>query len=222
MQAIPVSGQSSSGCSPFLQQKDTTICPGASVVLGLLPPPAKDSVLPGVWKLLIPGSSIDSTLFNIKAFGYDKVNQCFYSIIHQKILRYDLKTGAISSVPATNWPGDYTEFTYDYTNKRLLCWRGGRDIVFAIPETGGSWTVIGPGAIDRETNGSSVYWNPLKKQPGLYGGYGFNEVKSWVFENDGTAWQERKPNPPIDSTPPKGGNIVSTNGDGTKFVFRTR
>lgn len=219
IQAIHASGQSTSGCSPFLRQKDTVICPGVSVVLDLLAPPAKDSVLPGVWKLLIPGSSIDSTLFNIKAFGYDKVNQCFYSIIHQKILRYDLKTNTISAIPATNWPGDYTEFTYDYTNKRLLCWRGGRDIVFAMPETGGSWTAIAPGSIDRETNGSSVYWNPLKQQPGLYGGYGFNAVKSWVFENDGTAWQERKPNPAVDSTPPKGGNIVSTNGDGTKLYL---
>ncbi len=219
IQAIPVSGQSSSGCTPFLRQKDTVVCPGTSVFLDLLPPPVVDTLLPGVWKLLIPGSSYDSTLFNIKAFGFDKVNQCFYSIIHQKILRYDLKTGTVSSVPATNWPGDYTEFTYDYTNKRLLCWRGGRDLVFAIPETGGSWTVIGPGAIDRETNGSSAYWNPIKKQPGIYGGYGFNTVKSWVFENDGTDWLERKPNPPIDSTPPKGGNIVSTNADGTKLYL---
>jgi hypothetical protein len=60
---------------------------------------------------------------------------------------------------------------------------------------------------------------PNQKQAGIYGGYGFNTVKSWVFENDGTDWVERKPNPPIDSTPPKGGNIVSTNADGTKLYL---
>jgi gliding motility-associated-like protein len=217
MQAIGAAGQAS--CSSFIQQKDTLICPGQSVSLNLLAPPVKDTVLPGVWKLLIPGTSIDSNLFNIKAFGYDKANQFLYSIIHQKIIRYDLKTNTVSSVPANNWPGDYTEFTYDYTNNRLLCWRSGRDIVYTIPATGGNWTVFGPGTIDRESNGSSAYWNPLKQQPGIYGGYGFNAVKSWVFENNGTTWQERKSNPAIDSTPPKGGNIVSTNGDGTKLYL---
>ncbi|MEO8174782.1 MAG: hypothetical protein ABI581_16920, partial [Sediminibacterium sp.] len=219
IQTIPASGQSSLGCTTFIKQKDTVICPGASVTLDLLPPPVKDTVLPGIWRLLIPKTSIDSTLFNIRAFGYDRVNQFLYSIIHQKIIRYDLKTNTVSSVLANNWPGDYTEFTYDQTNNRLLCWRGGRDLVYAIPATGGNWTVIGPGSIDRETNGASSYWNPITKQAGIYGGYGFNEVKSWVFENDGTSWQERKPNPAIDSTPPKGGNIVSSNADGTKLYL---
>jgi gliding motility-associated-like protein len=219
LQASSVSAQSSFGCTPFIRQNDSVICPGASVTLDLLPPPAKDSLLPGVWKLLIPKSNIDSTLFNIRAFGYDRANQCFYSIMHQLILKYDLKTNRITSIPATNWPGDFTEFTYDYTNKRLLCWRGGRDMIYAIPVTGGAWTAIGPGAIDREANNASSYWNPLNQQPGFYGGYGFNEVKSWVYENDGTGWQERKTNPLIDSTPPKGGNIVSSNADGTKLYL---
>lgn len=195
------------------------ICPGVSVPLNLLDPPKKDSMLPGVWKLLIPGTAIDSNLFNIKAFGFDKVNQNLYSIIHQKVIRYNLKTNTITAVSASNWPGDYTEFTYDYTNKRLLLWRSGRDSVYALPENGGSWTVVGPGSVDRECFGASAYWNPVNRQPGLYGGYGFNMVKSWLFENDGTGWQQRKPNPAIDSVPPKGGNIAGVNGDGTKLYL---
>lgn len=176
-------------------------------------------MLPGVWKLLIPGSSIDSNLFNIKAFGFDKTNQYLYSIIHQRVIRYNLKTNTVTAVPATNWPGDYTEFTYDYTNRRLLLWRAGRDSVYALPDGGGAWAPIGPGFIDRECFGASVYWNPVSKQPGLYGGYGFNTVKSWLFENDGNGWVQRKSNPPIDSVPPKGGNIVGINGDGTKLYL---
>jgi gliding motility-associated-like protein len=219
MAAQTATAQSSAPCSTFIRQKDTTICPGASVVLDLLDPPKKDSLLPGVWKLLIKGSAIDSVLFNIKPFGFDKANQYLYSIIHQKIIRFDLKNNSVSAIAATNWPGDYTEFTYDYSNKRLLCWRGGRDSVYAIPDAGGSWTAIGGGTIDRECYGSSVYWNPRTQQAGLYGGYGFNQVKSWIFENNINGWQQRKPNPLIDSTPPKGGNIVSTNGDGTKLYL---
>lgn len=176
-------------------------------------------MLPGVWKLLIPGSSIDSNLFNIKAFGFDKTNQYLYSIIHKKVIRYNLKTNTVSSVTADNWPGDFTEFTYDYTNKRLLLWRAGRDSVYALPDNGGSWAPIGPGLIDRECFGASVYWNPLTKQPGLYGGYGFNTVKSWLFENDGSGWLQRKSNPIIDSVPPKGGNVVAANADGTRLYL---
>lgn len=219
IQSLPAFCQSSTVCSSFIRQKDTIICPGISVSLDLLNPPKNDTLLPGVWKLLIKGSSIDSILFNIKPFGYDKVNQFLYSIIHKKIIRFDLKANTISSIPANNWPDDYTEFTYDYTNKRLLCWRGGRDLVYAIPDIGGNWTPVGAGTIDRESNGSSVYWNPINKQVGLYGGYGFNQMKSWIFENDGTGWQQRKSNPLIDSTPPKGGNITSANGDGTKLYL---
>ncbi len=176
-------------------------------------------MLPGVWKQLIKASAIDSNLFNIKPFGYDKANQFLYSIIHKKIIRFDLKNNTVTSIPAANWPGDYTEFTYDYTNKRLLCWRGGRDSVYAIPDAGGNWVAIGAGVVDREMYGSSAYWNPLNRQVGLYGGYGFNQVKSWLFEHDGTIWQQRKPNPAIDSVLPKGGNIVSMNSDGTKLYL---
>ncbi len=177
-------------------------------------------MLPGVWKLLIPGSAIDSNLFNIKAMGFDRTNQCLYSIIHKKIIRYDLKTNTVTALPATNWPGDFTEFTYDYTNKRLLLWRGGRDSLYALPNTGGSWQAIGPGAIDRECFGASAYWNPISGQPGFYGGYGFNKTKSWIYENDGTQWIQKKTDPLIDSTPAKGGNLMGSSNDGTRlFLF---
>ncbi len=219
MQSMVAISQSSSGCVPFIRQKDSTVCPGAAINLSLIAPKPKDSMLPGVWKLLIKSSAIDSNLFNIKPFGFDKANQYLYSIIHKRIIRFDLKNNTVTSVTANNWPGDYTEFTYDFTNKRILCWRGGRDSVYAIPDVGGNWAAIGPGTIDREMYNSSAYWNPVNRQPGLYGGYGFNRVKSWVFEQDGTTWQQRKPNPPIDSVPPKGGNIVGVNGDGTKLYL---
>lgn len=218
LQALSVNAQTTV-CATFIRQKDTLVCPGTQVTLSLLDPPPKDSMLPGVWKLLLPGSSIDSNLFNIRAFGFDKVNRVIYSIIHKKVIRYQLATNTVSALTANNWPGDYTEFTYDFNNKRLLLWRSGRDSVYALPESGGNWTAFGPGSIDRECFGASVYWNPVNRQPGFYGGYGFNKLKSWIFENDGSGWIERKPNPLIDSVPPKGGNIVSTNADGRKLYL---
>jgi gliding motility-associated-like protein len=212
--------QQSNNCSPFLYQKDTTICPGTNVILNLIDPPAPDSLLPGVWKLLIKKNALDSILFNIKAYGYDKNRQYLYSIIHQRILRYDLKNNLVTTINATNWPGDFTEFVYDFSNDRLLSWRNGRDTVYTIPAAGGAWMVAGAGNIDRECYGASAYWNPLTKQPGLYGGYGYNLMKNWIFENTGTGWQQMRANALIDSVPPKGGNLLGTNQDGTKlFLF---
>ncbi|GAC1531949.1 MAG: hypothetical protein NVS3B15_11800 [Sediminibacterium sp.] len=169
--------------------------------------------------MLVKGSDIDSVLFNIRPFGYDKANQYLYSIIHEKLIRFDLMNNSKTAVTAANWPGDFTEFTYDYTNNRLLCWRSGRDSVFALPASGGSWTVAGTGNTDRECYGASAYWNPITKQPGIYGGYGYNQIKSWIFENNGAGWLQRKPNPPIDSIPPKGGNLIGSNSDGTKLYL---
>jgi gliding motility-associated-like protein len=219
MLACQAYGQSSAACSTFIRQKDSIICPGVSVTLNLLAPPSAATVLPGVWKLLIPGSSIDSVLFNIRPFGYDKARQYLYSIIHQKIIRFDLKNNSVSAVTAINWPGDFTEFTYDSINNRLLCWRSGRDSVFVLPAGGGSWTTAGIGSIDRECFGASPYWNPVTKQPGIYGGYGFNKMKSWIFENGAGGWQQKKSDPPIDSMPPKGGNLVAANNNGTKLYL---
>lgn len=209
----------STACSSFIRQKDTTICAGASVTLTLMDAPTPDTLLPGVWKLLIKGSLIDSVLFNLKPFGYDRTRQYLYSVIHKKVIRFDLANNSISSIVANNWPGDYTEFTYDPTNNRLLCRRAGRDTVFALPATGGNWTVAGTGSTDRECYGASSYWNPITKQPGMYGGYGFNQIKSWIFENNVTGWQQKKDNPPVDSIPPKGGNLVGSNSDGTKLYL---
>lgn len=213
-----VKGQNAA-CSKFLYQKDTLVCPGTEVLLNLIPAPAPDSVLPGVWKLLIPKNAIDSVLFNIKPFGYDRVNQYLYSIIHQQIIRYDLKNNAVAAINASNWPGDFTEFTFDYSNNRLIYWRGGRDSVYAIPANGGSWTLIGTGTIDRESFGSSSFWNPGTQQPGFYGGFGYNQMKSWIFENSSIGWTQKKSNPLIDSVPPKGGNLVASNSTGTKLYL---
>lgn len=203
----------------FIIQSDTTICKGVSVQLELRDPLPKDTVLPGVWKQLITGNQINPSSFNIKPFGYDKVNQYLYSIINKTVTRYDLNKNEVTIIPATNWPGDYSEFVYDFTNNRLLCWRSGRDNIYALPANGGSWTQIGAGVTDNECYGASAYWNPMLNQPGIYGGYGSAQVKSWIFEHNGTAWQMKKNNPAIDVAPPKGGNIVAGNKDGSKLYL---
>lgn len=203
----------------FIIQADTTICKGVSVQLQLRDPKPKDTVLPGVWKQLITSSQINPSLFNIKPFGYDKVNQYLYSIINRTVTRYDLKKNEVTIIPATNWPGDYSEFVYDFTNNRLLCWRSGRDNIYALPANGGTRTLLGAGVTDNECYGASAYWNPLLQQTGIYGGYGSAQVKSWIFEHNGAAWQMKKNNPAIDVAPPKGGNIVAGNKDGSKLYL---
>lgn len=210
------------GCTPFIIQRDTTICDGTSVTLKLSPPPPPDS-MPGVWKQLITRAGMaDSVLFNPKPFGYNRDKQYLYTIYHQIIVRYDLKNNIQTNVPITGfWPGDYTEFTYDYTNKRLLCWRQGRDAVYAVSENGGSWQQISVGFTDNECYGASSFWNPFSKQAGLFGGFGLSSgtMKNWVYENAVAGWNEMRPNVlPID-TVPKGGNLIGSNADGSKLYL---
>lgn len=205
--------------SRFIIQSDTTICKGVTVELQLRDPLPKDTILPGVWKLLISSTQINPAFFNIKPFGYDRVNQFLYSIINRTVTRFDLKKNEVKIIPAANWPGDYSEFVYDPVNNRLLCSRSGRDNIYALPADGGTWSLVGSGAADNECYGASVYWNPLLQQPGLYGGYGSAQVKSWIYEHDGIAWQMKKNNPAIDMAPPKGGNIVAGNKDGSKLYL---
>lgn len=208
------------GCTPFIIQRDTIICDGTSLTLKLLPPPPPDS-MPGVWKQLITRSGMaDSILFNPKPFGYNRDKQYLYTIYHQIIVRYDLKNNVQTSVPITGaWPGDYTEFTYDYTNKRLLCWRAGRDAVYAVSENGGSWQQISVGFTDNDCYGASSFWNPFTGQAGLYGGFGYGTMKNWVYENTVAGWIEKRPNVlPID-TVPKGGNLIGANADGSKLYL---
>jgi gliding motility-associated-like protein len=209
----------SAPCSPFIRTRDTIVCSGTNLTLDLLAPPPPDPVLPGVWRQLIKPGAIDSLLFNVKPFGFDQANQYLYSIIHQKVTRFDLKNNLVSSIPATNWPGDISDFVFDPANNRLLCWKAGRDEVFALPAAGGAWVSVGPGSLDRQSIGAATYWNPLNNQPGIYGGYGFNQVKSWIYENDGTGWQQKRNNPTVD-TVPKGGNIIGRSADGSKlYIF---
>lgn len=219
MSQIDLHAAFSADTSRFIIQSDTTICKGESVLLQLRDPLPKDTVLPGVWKQLLAGGQMNPANFNIRPFGYDKTNQYLYSIINRTVTRYDLKKNQVTTIPANNWPGDYSEFVYDFTNNRLLCWRSGRDNVYALPANGGSWTLVGTGIADNECYGASVYWNPLLQQAGIYGGYGSAQVKSWIFEHNGTAWQMKKNNPAIDMAPPKGGNIVAGNKDGSKLYL---
>jgi gliding motility-associated-like protein len=210
---------SQTGCAPFIRTGDTIVCAGTPLTLNLLPAPPPDSLLPGVWKLLVTGSAIDSLLFHVQPSGFDKSRQYLYSINHQKITRFDLKNNTVTMVPATNWPGDYTEFVYDPVNDRLLLWKSGRDEIFALPAAGGSWVSAGAGSTDRDAFGASVYWNALTQQPGLYGGYGFNKTKGWIYEHDGTAWQQKRPDLAVD-TVPKGGNIIGASADGSRlYIF---
>ncbi len=210
------------GCTPFIIQRDTTICDGTSLTLRLAPPPPPDS-MPGVWKLLISRSGMaDSVLFNPKPFGYNSAKQYLYTIYHQIIVRYDLKNNVQVPVTSANvygWPGDYTEFTYDYTNKRLLLLKGGRDSVYAWDEVnGGAWRPISDGNIDRDSYGASIFWNPFSGQAGLYGGFGFGVMKNWIYENTPTGWIQKRASPLPDSIP-KGGNLIGSSADGSKLYL---
>jgi hypothetical protein len=161
---------------------DSLICKNSTITL------IADSVISSQlgWQLLIPSTSYDGNQISFQSGGFDPFSSKLYSVTPGRIYLFDLNNNTVQTVNATNTPSSLGHFTYDFTNNRLIGNRAGRDAVFAMPASGGSWSNIGSGSFDAESYGNVAYWNPRNNRYGYFSGYGFFTVKNWVWENTGT------------------------------------
>jgi len=171
------------------------------------------------WQLLIPGSAYEGNLVNFQGGGFDPFSSKLYSVTPSRVYLFDLNNNAVQTLTSTNTPSSLGHFTYDFTNNRLVGNRVGRDAVFAMPATGGSWTNIGAGSFDAESYGNVSYWNPRTNRYGYFSGYGFFSVKNWVWENTGSAWTNTYVNNNSCTPPKRNGTQMARNTDGSKLYF---
>jgi len=171
------------------------------------------------WQLLIPSTAFDGNLVNFQGGGFDPFSSKLYSVTPSRVYLFDLNTNAVQTLTSTNTPGSLGHFTYDFTNNRLIGNRAGRDAVFAMPATGGSWTNIGAGSFDAESYGNVSYWNPRTNRYGYFSGYGFYSVKNWIWENTGNAWTNTYVNNNSCTPPKRVGTQMARNADGSKLYF---
>jgi gliding motility-associated-like protein len=204
-----------------IDNSDTIVCAPVSLKLQIT-----DTLVSkkGGWELLIPASSFNFSETNFREGGFDPENAKLYSVLKNGSINrfyvFDLNTNSVQTLESTSPPGEIYDYTYDFTNSRIIGTRVGRDRMFSIPLTGGTWSPFGNGSFDAESYGCATYWNPVSRRPGFFGGYGFFSVKNWVWENNGNAgWQNVFANT-SNCIPPKRTGQIARNKVGDKlFIF---
>lgn len=204
-----------------IENRDTIVCAPTNIKLQLI-----DTLLSkkGGWELLIPSSSFNFSETNFREGGFDAENAKLYSVLKNgsvnRFYVFDLNTNSVQTLESNSPPSEVYDYVYDFTNSRIIGTRVGRDRMFSIPLTGGTWTPYGNGNFDAESYGCATYWNPISRRPGFFGGYGFFSVKNWVWENNGNAgWQNVFANT-NNCQPPKRTGQIARNKQGDKlFIF---
>jgi|694.fasta_scaffold117051_2 hypothetical protein len=144
------------------------------------------------WNLLIPASNYNGLELNLSGSGYNRTENKIYSVYwnaqNHLIQSFDLNNQTVQTINAANGPSALNSFTYDFENGKLIAGRSGRDILYSLPMTGGSWVAMGTGSFDSESYGSQYFYNQLNNSVGYFAGYGMYAVKNWVWENDGIQW----------------------------------
>jgi hypothetical protein len=72
----------------------------------------------------------------------------------------------------------------DIKNNRLLYGNGGMSTKYAIDLATGKCSMFIPHRVDEQSHFSALYWNEITQRLGYFGGYGYHEVKNWVYEFD--------------------------------------
>lgn len=203
--------------------KDTTICLNNILKLQLNKN-CTDPYNSPTWELLIPGSSYQGTQTNFNPSGYDSYTGIWYSVLRggsvNQVYSFDLVNKIVTSITQSGGPGELFNYSYDRTNKRLIACRVGRDYVYTLPISGGTWQYFGSGGFDAESYGSLSYWNPVTNHFGFFGGYGFYTVKNWVWENDGTNWINTYVNNNGCNPPKRISRSIAFNQNGDKmYIF---
>ena len=163
-------------------QNDTTICLGTSIQLNAVGNCSGNNTGIPQWQLLIPGSSYTSGEINFNPNGFNQSTQTWYSVFKNgsvnRVYAFNLANNSVSSLPSINAPSELYSYAYDKTYNRLLASRVGRDLIYSLPVTGGSWQQIASGSYDSESYGSNAFWNPISNRFSYFGGYGWYSTKN--------------------------------------------
>jgi hypothetical protein len=203
---------------------DTTICSGATIQI-IAANNCNGSIAGSPnWQLLIPSSSYTSSEINFNPNGFKQATQTWYSVKKNgsvnRVYAFNLANNTVSSLSSINAPGELYAYSFDKTNNRIVASRAGRDIVYSLPITGGSWQQIGTGSFDSESYGCNAFWNPISNRFSFFGGYGWYSTKNWVWENNGSSWINTYVNNNNCNLAKRVGNGIAPNSSGTKqYIF---
>lgn len=198
---------------------DTTICKGSTLLLTAATATSTSSVIG--WQLLIPSSAYNTSLVNFQSGSFDPATSKLFSVNNSGVFVFDLNTNTVQTLSSVGAPaGSLSTYAFDFTNNRLIANRVGRETVYSMPASGGSWSVIGNGSFDEDSYGCTSFWNPITNRFGFFSGYGYYSVKNWVWESTSSAWTNPYVNNNGCNPPKRVGAQLARNADGRKlFIF---
>jgi hypothetical protein len=136
------------------------------------------------WKLRIPPNSFSFKELHYSTSSHDREKHIVYALARGYLFSINVKEFTIDSIRLHGVPVIGEQHVLDAKNNRLLYGRGGMREKFAINLTTGECSEFIPDNKDEHSHFSALYWNDKSEKLGYFGGYGYHEVKNWVFEYD--------------------------------------
>ncbi len=136
------------------------------------------------WKLRIPPSQCSFKDLHYSTSSHDREKHTVYALARGYVFSFNLKDFTIDSIKLHGIPVIGEQHVLDVKNNRLLYGNGGMTTKYAIDLATGKCSIFIPHRVDEQSHFSALYWNEKTQRLGYFGGYGYHEVKNWVYEFD--------------------------------------
>jgi hypothetical protein len=136
------------------------------------------------WKLRIPPSQCSFKDLHYSTSSHDREKHTVYALARGYVYSFNLKDFTIDSIKLHGMPVIGEQHVLDIKNNRLLYGNGGMSTKYAIDLATGKCSMFIPHRVDEQSHFSALYWNEITQRLGYFGGYGYHEVKNWVYEFD--------------------------------------
>ena len=136
------------------------------------------------WKLRIPPSQCSFKDLHYSTSSHDREKHTVYALARGYVYSFNLKDFTIDSIKLHGMPVIGEQHVLDIKNNRLLYGNGGMSTKYAIYLATGKCSMFIPHRVDEQSHFSALYWNEITQRLGYFGGYGYHEVKNWVYEFD--------------------------------------
>jgi hypothetical protein len=136
------------------------------------------------WKLRIPPSQCSFKDLHYSTSSHDREKHTVYALARGYVYSFNLKDFTIDSIKLHGMPVIGEQHILDIKNNLLLYGNGGMSTKYAIDLATGKCSMFIPHRVDEQSHFSALYWNEITQRLGYFGGYGYHEVKNWVYEFD--------------------------------------
>ena len=136
------------------------------------------------WTLRISPSLCSFKDLHYSTSSHDRELHIVYALARGYVFAFNLKNFSIDSIKLHGENISGEQHVLDAKNGRLLIGKGGMQIKYAIDVKTGKCSVFIPHRDDEQSHFSALYWNHTKERLGYFGGYGYHEVKNWIYEYD--------------------------------------